>query len=133
VAGVFSLEKAKTTLMKKRPLAVTVISWVYIGVGLLGLAAHLMDFKIQHPFQYDIVWIALVHVIAVVAGVYMLLGSNWARWLAIVWLAFHVVVSGFDSLSKLAIHVVFLAVFAYFLLRNDAKEYFRAPRRPELA
>jgi hypothetical protein len=56
----------------------------------------------------------------------MLRGRNWARWGALAWMAFHVVLSAFHSLVQLAMHSVFFAVIAYFLFRPAAKEYFRA-------
>ena len=33
----------------------------------------------------------------IVAGVFMLYGHNWARWLLVVWLAFHVIVGALHS------------------------------------
>ena len=92
----------------------------------MGIAYHLKEFKPQHPFQYDIVWITLVRLLAVVAGVYMLLGRNWARWLGLAWIAFHVIISAFHSAQELVIHGLLLALFAYFLLRPSASAYFRA-------
>jgi hypothetical protein len=89
-----------------------------------------MEFKPQHPFQYDIVWVTLVHLIAIVAGAYMLRGSNWARWLALAWIAFHVVLSAFHSLSEFVIHALLCAVLAYFLFRPRVTQYFRAAATP---
>jgi len=111
--------------MGKRPLSVTIIACLLAAAGLMGIVYHLREFRPQHPFQYDIVWITGVRVLAVVAGVFMLLGKNWARWLALVWIAFHVVVSAFHSWPELLVHCLFLAVFAYFLLSKSASAYFR--------
>ena len=61
----------------------------------------------------------------------MLRGHNWARWLAMAWIGFHVVVSGFDSFPAFAFHGVMFAVFAYFLFRKQAAEYFRSARALE--
>lgn len=116
--------------MKKRPLSVTIIACLLAAAGLMGIVYHLAEFKPQHPFQYDIVWITLVRLLAVVAGVYMLLGKNWARWLALAWIAFHVIISAFHSLPELAMHAVFVAVFAYFLLGATASAYFRGEAKP---
>ena len=116
--------------MPKRPLSVTIIACVLAAAGLMGIVYHLGEFKPQHPFQYEIAWITLVRLLAVVAGVYMLRGKNWARWLALAWMAFHVVVSAFHSLPELALHVLFLAVFAYFLLGASASAYFRGGAKP---
>jgi len=42
----------------------------------------------------------MIRIIAVVGGVFLLMGHNWARWLMLAWLAFHVAVSAFHSLSE---------------------------------
>ena len=110
--------------MKARPLAVTIIGLLYIVAGAAGAVFHLIGFKMQHPFQYDIVWAELVNLVAIVSGAYMLRGCNWARWLALAWMAFHVILSAFHALPELAIHTLFLAVLAYFLFRPTANRYF---------
>src|SRR5579872_1639686 len=75
--------------MNQRPLAVTLIGCVYLVIGAIGFAYHVTEFKATHPFQYDIVWVELLCLIAIVCGLYILRGSNWARWLALVWIAYH--------------------------------------------
>jgi len=115
--------------MNKRPLPVTIIAFIYIAMGVIGLAYHFKDFKPQHPFQYDIVWIEFVRLIAIICGVYMLRGHNWARWLTLAWIAFHVILSAFHTLSELAIHILFCVVIAWFLFRPMATRYFRASSR----
>src|SRR5438270_13560546 len=114
--------------MNKRPLSVLVIGGVYIAGGAIGLASHFSDFKPQHPFQYNIVWISLINLLAIVCGAYMLRGSNWARWLAIAWMAFHVVLSSFHSWFEFAIHSLLCAAVAYFLFRSRATRYFLATK-----
>ena len=114
--------------MNQRPLAVTIIGCVYILIGAIGFAYHFTEFNGQHPFQDHFVWVELVRLIAIVCGVYMLRGRNWARWLALVWIASHVVLSAFHALPELAIHILFCAILAYFLLRPTASRYFRATR-----
>jgi hypothetical protein len=110
--------------MNKRPLSVIIIACVYIATSVIGVVYHLTEFKTQHPFQYDIVLIELVSLAAIIAGVFMLRGHNWARWLAIAWIAFHVVLSAFHSFSELGMHTVLLVVFAFFLFRPAANRYF---------
>jgi len=112
--------------MNQRPLPVTIIGCLYIVMGAIGFAYHLTEFKAQHPFQYDIIWVGLVRLIAIVCGVYMLRGHNWARWLALAWIVYHVILSAFHMLSELAIHILLCAILAYFLFRPTATRYFRA-------
>jgi hypothetical protein len=56
----------------------------------------------------------------------VLLGHNWARWLLLAWLVFHVIVSAFHSPEEVAAHVVLLLLFAYFVFRPPASNYFRS-------
>lgn len=115
--------------MNKRPLAVTIIAFVYILTGAVGAVYHLIGFKVQHPFQYDILWIEIISLIAILCGVYLLRGHNWARWLALAWMAFHVILSAFHTLPELAIHSLFCAIVLYFLFFFPvATRYFRVSR-----
>jgi hypothetical protein len=111
--------------MNKRPLSVIAIGLLYVAAGAIGLAFHLTEFKPQHPFQYDIVWISLIRLLAIVSGVYILRGSNWARWLALAWIASHVILSAFHSWFELVFHSVLCAAIAYLLFRPQATRYFR--------
>lgn len=114
--------------MNRRPLSVTVISWLFIAAGTIGFVYHLTEFKGQ--FKYELVWVCLVRLFAIVAGLFMLRGSNWARWLLLVWIVYHVILSAFHSLSELAVHSLLLVVVAYFLFRPKASAYFRAASAP---
>ena len=111
--------------MNRRPIAVTILGCILIATGVAGLAFHATDFKPSHGFSSELVWVSLVRILAIVSGVFMLRGSNWARWLALAWIAFHVAISFLDSWQKVAVHVLIFALFTYFLLRPDASAYFR--------
>lgn len=102
----------------KRPIAVTVIGCLLIAVGAVGFVGHARD------GGKDLWTILATEVVAVIAGVFLLRAANWARWLAIAWMALHVAIS-FGSLQPLIVHCVFLALFAFFLFRPSANAYFR--------
>jgi len=106
----------------KRPLAVTIICVLYILTGTAGLIYHFSEFA-AHPSVGGL-GIEFVRVLAIVAGVFMLQGANWARWLALVWMAFHVYVGALHGWQQAAIHAAFLVVIAFFLLGKQAGEYF---------
>ncbi len=114
--------------LPKRPIPVTIISCLLGLSGVAGLVYHLAEFK-AHPMQTDIVWVSLVRLLAIVAGGFMLRGSDWARWLAMVWIGFHVVVSYFHSWQQMAMHVLVFGAFAFFLFRPAATRYFRHGER----
>ena len=44
-------------------------------------------------------------------------------------MAFHVAISFFDSISKIVVHVLLLALIAYALFRRDASAYFQQPNQ----
>jgi hypothetical protein len=104
---------------------VTVLAWVYIVAGAAGIVYHAAEFQVKPPFHHEFLWVELLRAVAIVCGVFMLRGSNWARWLALAWIAYHVVLSAFHSAGELALHAVFCAVIAYFLFRPSSARYFR--------
>ena len=110
--------------MRTRPLSVTIIGSLFIAAGAVGLIYHLADFRTQRPLSYDLLWVSFVRVIAIIAGIYLLRGHNWARWLAIGWIGFHVILSAFHSLFEFAFHGLLCVVIAYFLFRVHAARYF---------
>lgn len=113
--------------MNKRPIAITILASLYLLVGTVGFVFHFREILDRHAFQYDDALVELTELIAILCGVFLLRGRNWARWLALAWIAFHVAISFFDSAQKVAVHGLFLAAFAYVLFRADARRYFRHP------
>jgi hypothetical protein len=112
--------------MPKRPLLVTLLSLLLIVMGTVGLIYHLREFRGFSPFPLELVLISLLRILAIVSGAYMLRGANWARWLAVSWIALHVGVSYFNGWGEMAMHAVILVVFVVALFNRRAGEYFRA-------
>jgi hypothetical protein len=110
----------------KRPISVTILACVYLAVGAIGFAYH---FRELLSLQQDIVWAELTEFLAIVSGAFMLRGHNWARWLALAWIVFHVILSLFDSFHGLAAHALFCLVIAWILFRPEAARYFRGQER----
>jgi len=106
----------------KRPLPVTILGCLFIVAGLVGLVYHLTE----RPLEHGIVLVSFVRLLAVVGGIFLLLGHGWARWLLIAWLAFHVGVSAFQLLSETLAHLALLVVTGYFLLRPSTTKYLQA-------
>ncbi len=105
----------------RRPAAVTVVAWLYIAVGGAMFASH---FPGLLAGRADSGWVELTEALAVVAGVFLLRRRNWARWLAVAWMAFHVAIS-FPVVRMLAVHGAFFAVIAWVLFQPAAGRYFR--------
>ena len=112
--------------LNQRPFSVTVIAWLYLAMGVVGFVYHIIMQRSLHPFPYDLLWVEVIFLAAILSGAYMLRGYNWARWLALAWIAFHVFLSIFHNIPELAIHSLLCAVVAFFLFRSAASRYFRA-------
>ncbi len=109
----------------KRPISVTIIAILYLAVGIAGLVGHGWEALRATHFPPDAIAIELTEFAAILCGAFMLRGQNWARWLAVAWIAFHVAISAFHPLRELAIHAVFLVLIAWILFRPEAAKYFR--------
>jgi len=104
-----------------RPLSVTVVAMLYMAVGVIGFIYHFRELLALHA---DAPLIEITEVLAAIAGFFILRGANWARWLAIAWMALHVVIS-YPELPAFPIHCAFLLVIAWILLRPAAGRWFR--------
>lgn len=111
-----------------RPISVTLLAWLYIAVGAVAFIGHFQDVHASNMFRYDGVWIEAVEILAIVCGVFLLCGRNWARWLGVAWIAFHVALSAYGPARELVVHSVFLVAFTWILFRPPAARYFRATR-----
>jgi hypothetical protein len=95
-------------------------------VGTGGFVAHFGALGSGNVFSFDGIGIELLEVAAIVAGAFLMQARNWARWLAIAWMALHVGISVLRTWSEVVIHCVFLIVILWLLFRRDAVVYFRS-------
>jgi hypothetical protein len=109
----------------KRPLSVTIIAILYLAVGIAGFVGHGYEAVRAKPFPADAIAIEITEFAAIVSGAFLLRGQNWARWLAVAWIAFHVAISMFHPLRELAIHAILLILITWILFRPGATRYFR--------
>src|SRR6185295_13640580 len=108
--------------MTKRPVAVLLVSLLFIVAGSIGLIYHSRELiwavrssAGSQPDWRELIEIAvitLVRALAILTGVFMLRARNWARWLCVAWLAFHVIVSIWHSKFSLLFHLMLLIVIA---------------------
>ena len=113
-------------MTQPRPWPVTILAWVYIATGAIGFVAHGVEFLRHDRFQIDVVEVELTEVAAVIAGVFLLRGANWARWLALGWILFHVALTAFPVGAPFAVHSAFAAVIGWILFRRESSGYFRS-------
>lgn len=107
----------------KRPVAVWIVAVVYLAVGVLGLGYH---FRELLAMQKDSVWVETTELVAIVCAVFLLRGQNWARWVAVAWAAFHVLISVLNAYHGVVVHSVLLVVIAWLLFRGRARSIFGA-------
>jgi hypothetical protein len=120
--------------MSKRPLSITVISWMFIALGGIALLINLIPLAdssapnriAEHPFEF---WLApVIQLLALISGVFMLYRFNWARWLLVVWIGYHIILSALHSPFELLVHGLLFVVILYFVFRSQASAYFRGAR-----
>jgi hypothetical protein len=109
----------------KRPVAVTLVGGLFIAAGIVGLAYHVTDIDTSGPFRLEAVWILLLRLLATVGGVFVLRGRNWARWLVVAWMAYHVALSAWHSPVEIAVHAMLLVLIAYVLFRKQSAAFFQ--------
>jgi uncharacterized membrane protein HdeD (DUF308 family) len=117
--------------MQRRPQSITIISWLFIVFGAIALLSGLLPLGdatvAQRIAELKGHWMVhLSRILPIVSGVFMLYGHNWARWLLVVWIAFHIVLSALHSVTQLLLHVSIFAVILFFLFRRQASSYFLA-------
>lgn len=106
----------------KRPISVVIVACVYLLVGVAGFVFHFRELLAGH---WDGAATELTEFLAVVAGVYLLRRQNWARWLALAWMAFHVAISIPGPVRTLVVHGLIFIVIAWVLLRPEAGQWFK--------
>lgn len=111
-------------LIARRPVAVLIVAGAYLAVGIGGFVTHFRDL-LATPSEG--VWIELTELVAVVVGVFLLRGRNWARWLAVAWIGFHVVLSVFVNIRQVAVHAVLAALIVWLLFRQGTASWFQPP------
>ncbi|MGC1422671.1 MAG: hypothetical protein WA354_14670 [Terracidiphilus sp.] len=106
----------------KPPIPVMIVIVVYLLVGVMGFVYHFPELTAGHR---DAIAIELTELTAVVAAVGLLLRQNWARWLALAWVIFHVVISIFHPVRELLIHAALCVLIAWLLFRPATARWFK--------
>ena len=104
----------------KRPVTIILVACLYLAVGTLGLIFHFPELLDRRRGS---ILVESVELLAIVCGAFMLRGRNWARWLAVLWMGFHVILSLY-SIRDLVVHSLLFALITWLLFRKDAVRYF---------
>ena len=117
-----------------RPRPITLIGWLFIFTGIAGLLADLWPLvtpraaeqlaKLQADGWADLGPAWGLRVLAIVGGVGLLKGQNWARWLLALWMVTHIAISLFHSLGEVAAHCAIFLPILYLLFRRPSRPWF---------
>ena len=106
--------------MEKRPRSIIVIGLLFILLGIITLVHAVLELINTDQRLSDLQrhWMIYLSAIAAIAGgAFLLKGHHWARWLLVLWMAFHIVVGALHGLSALLTHAVIFSVILFFLFR----------------
>lgn len=117
---------ATPPLPLKRPLIITLLGWMLIAVGALEFFTHAA--AIRRPIHTGDIALPLFELIILVSGVFLLRGSNLARWVALSWIGFHVGISFVNSVRAGLVHSAIFALFAWLLFQPEVNAWFRGKR-----
>jgi hypothetical protein len=109
--------------MKQRPLSVTLIGYLFIAAGVMGIIYHAAELKDVATPEGGLV--LFVRVLAIIGGIFTLRGANWARWLLVAWIVYHVILSFYHSTTELIMHFILSIVVVMSLFHSKANAYFK--------
>jgi len=115
--------------MKSRPLPVIIVSLLFILAGGIGFAYHVKElFELNNNLN-ETIWILFLRILAVVCGLLLLFRINRARWLAIAWMVYHIIISALNSTSEMIVHIVFLILVSVLLFLPVSSAYFQSKNK----
>ncbi|MEO8335167.1 MAG: hypothetical protein ABI664_09345 [bacterium] len=111
----------------RKPIrSVVAVGVIFLAIGALdvyrGVDPLLVSGKALHLASDDLLVLA-IGVIALIAGVFVLRGRNWARWVLAGWMAVHVVISA-SELPALGMHLLIFGFMTFLLFRPRASSWF---------
>jgi hypothetical protein len=114
--------------MKSRPLSITLISWLFIATGSIGMVHHIWEWvspnspgrlgEFEAPRLAESGPSLRLGLVAILGGGFLLRGAGWARWLLVAWMALHMVISALHSLQQVLVHGALFGVILFFLFRQ---------------
>lgn len=113
-----------TDQVTERPIAVTAIAWLLIAAGIVSFAVHVSHVLWHRAVHFEQLLIPFIPLLAIVAGIFVLKGHNWARWLGLAWMAFHMAIS-LSALGEATVHSVLFVLIAYAFFNREARIYFQ--------
>ena len=113
-------------VVRPRIRSVVLVGVLFLILGALDLWRGLAPLFASAPHWHmaaDDVEVLAIGVAAIVGGIYVLRGANWARWLLAAWMALHVAIS-IGQPTALIAHLVIFGFVAWLLFRSGASPHF---------
>lgn len=111
--------------MKHRPLPVIIVSILFIVAGAVGFIYHFKEFFEPDVKLLEVLFIQFVRLTAIACGILLFMSVNWARWLAVIWLLYHVIIGAYHSTSQMITHIVVLLIVVVLLYLPKSTAFFR--------
>jgi hypothetical protein len=115
-----------------RPRSITIISWLFIVLGIVSLVHGLMPGRrvagSDTALSFGHLLAHTLHLLALVGGAFLLRGRNWARWLLTGWMAIHIVIGFAHGLGPTLMHLGIFGWLTYLLFRPGANAFFGGSR-----
>jgi hypothetical protein len=107
----------------KRPFSVTLMSFIFMIAGVSGIIYHADELK-NMADDLNVLWVLVVRLAAIIGGWFAFSGSNWARWLLVLWICYHVFLSFYHTTAEIAIHILITALTVLAFFNKRSNEYF---------
>jgi hypothetical protein len=111
-----------------RMWSVIVVAVIFLALGVLDITRGLAPLFASGHMAADDVEVLAIGIAAIVGGVYVLRGRNWARWLLAVWMVFHVAIS-IGQPKQFIAHLAIFGCIAFLLFRPAASASFTRTER----
>ena len=116
---------------RTRMWSVIVVAVIFLALGVLDITRGLAPLFASAPrwhMAVDDVEVLAIGIAAIVGGIYVIRGANWARWLLAAWMALHVAIS-VGQPTALVAHLVIFGCIAFLLFRRGASAFFTRTER----
>jgi hypothetical protein len=116
---------------RPRRRSVLIVGVIFIVLGSLDIWRGVAPLFASAPHWHmalDDVEVLAIGIAALVGGIYVIRGANWARWLLAVWMVLHVAISVGQPTAFVA-HLVIFGCIAFLLFRSGAAAHFAAGPR----
>ena len=124
------MTSSSSTQVRVRPRirSVLIVGLIFLVLGCLDIWRGLAPLFASAPHWHmaaDDMEVLAIGIAAIVGGIYVIRGANWARWLLAAWMALHVAISVGQPTAFVA-HLVIFGCIAYLLFRPGASAHFGA-------